>query len=143
MTTEKYLRRMYWLLNIIESKTEMIALERSKATKMTVPTDSEPVKSSLKDTLSDIMANVADIDNEIKAYVLEYRTIKAQVESLTGEYSAPYIYRRYAQDQSIREISKGLHISRSSVYRVREDALAEFEKKYGKLYKRKKDFPKS
>lgn len=142
MTTERYLRRMYWLLNIIESKTEMVELERTKATKMTVPTDSEPVKSSLKDSLSDILANVADMDAEIQSYVLEYRTIKAQVETLSGEYAAPYIYRRYAQNQSINEVARGLHISRSSVYRVREDALTEFEKKYGKLYRGKRYFPK-
>ena len=140
MTTETYLRRMNWLLNLIESKTEMIALERAKALKITVPTDSEPVKSSLKDNMSEIMANIADMDAEIQRYVIEYRGIKAQVETLSGELSAPFIYRRYAQDQSISEVARGLHVSRSTVYRIREDALSEFEKKYGKSYRRKRNF---
>lgn len=143
MTTETYLRRMNWLLNIIESKTEMIALERSKATKMTVPTDSEPVKTSLKDNLSEIMANVADLDVEIQGYVVEYRKIKGQVETLSGVLSAPYIFRRYAQNQSMNEVARGLHVSRSTVYRIREDALTEFENKYGKTYRRKRKFQKN
>lgn len=142
MTTETYLRRMNWLLNIIESKTEMIAVERARATKTTVPTDSEPVQSSVKDTLSDILANVADIDKEIHGYVVEYRRIQSQVETLSGELAVPYIYRRYAQDQSINEVARGLHVSRSTLYRIRKDALEEFEKKYGKSYRRKRDFRK-
>ena len=142
MTTETYLRRMNWLLNLIESKTEMVELERSKATKMTVPTDSEPVQTSPKDTLADILSNVADMDSEIKAYVLEYRFIKSQVETLSGELSAPYIYRRYAQNQSMRDVAKGLHVSRSTVYRIREEALSEFENKFGKSYIRKRKFRK-
>ena len=140
MTTEKYLKRMYWLLNMIQSKTEVKELERSKALNMVAPTDGDRVQTSAKDALGDILSRVADMDGEIMGYVEEYRVIKAQVDTLSNEFAPAFVYRRYAMNQSINEITEGLHISRSNLYRVRDDALKEFEKKYGKTYKRVKSF---
>ncbi len=140
MTTEKYLRRMYWLYNTIQSKSEMIALERGRAVNMVAPMDSEPVQTSVKDTMCEIMSQVGDLDTEIQGYIAEYRLIKSQIDSLTGEYSPAYIYRRYGQNQSMNEVARGLHVSRTTAYRIREDALGEFEKKYGKTYKKIKSF---
>ena len=140
MTTEKYLKRMYWLLNTIQSKSEVKTLEREKAINLVVPTDNEKVQSSAKDALGEIMSRVVDIDSEISGYIEEYRVIKGQVDNLTGEFAPAFVYRRYAMNQSINEITEGLHVSRSTLYRIRDDALAEFEKKYGKTYKRVKHF---
>ena len=140
MTTEKYLSRMYWLLNTIQSKAEVKELERQKALNLSVPTDSEKVQTSSKDALGEILTRVVDMDEEIKGYVDEYLVIKAQVETLSGELAPAYVYRRYALKQSVNEITQGLHISRSTSYRVRSDALSEFEKKYGRKYKKVKSF---
>ena len=107
---------------------------------MSVPTDSEKVQTSSKDALGDIMAKIADMDSEIQGYVDEYLVIKSQVDTLSGNLAPAYVYRRYAMNQSMNEITEELHISRSTAYRVRDDALSEFEKKYGKTYKRVKSF---
>lgn len=140
MTTEKYLKRMYWLLNTIQSKTEMTALERGRAINMVAPTDGDRVQTGVKDTLGDVLTKVVDMDAEIEGYIEEYRTIKAQVDTLTGDFAPAYVYRRYAMNQSMSEISDGLNISRSTAYRIRNNALREFEKKYGKAYKKVKSF---
>ena len=140
MTTEKYLGRMYWLLNTIESKTEVKRLERSKALNLVAPTDGDRVQTSAKDRLGEILSRVVDIDNEIQDYVDEYLEIKAQVDTLSGNLAPAYVYRRYAMNQSMNEITEGLHVSRSTAYRIRDNALSEFEKKYGKTYKRVKSF---
>ena len=140
MTTEKYLKRMCWLLNTIQSKAEIKELERQKALNLSVPTDSERVQTSSKDALGEILTRVVDMDGEIKGYVEQYREIKAQVDTLTGDLAPAYVYRRYAMNQSMGEITQGLNISRSTAYRVRNNALAEFEKKYGKTYKKVKQF---
>lgn len=140
MTTERYLKRMYWLLNTIQSKSEMLILERGRATNMVAPTDGDRVQTSVKDTLGDILTKVVDTNNEIDGYVEEYRTIKAQVDSLTGEFAPAYIYRRYAMNQTMNEITSGLNVSRTTLYRIRGNALSEFEKKYGKFYKKVKSF---
>ena len=50
MTTEKYLKRMYWLLNTIQSKAEMSMIERGRAVNMVAPTDGDRVQTSVKDT---------------------------------------------------------------------------------------------
>ena len=140
MTTEKYLKRMYWLLNTIQSKAEMSMIERGRAVNMVAPTDGDRVQTSVKDTLGDILTKVVDMDAEIEGYVEEYRTIKAQVDTLTGEFAPSYIYRRYAMNQSMGEITDGLNVSRSTAYRIRDNALKEFEKKYGRTYKKVKSF---
>lgn len=140
MTTEKYLKRMYWLLNTIQSKAEIKELERQKALNLSVPTDSERVQTSSKDALGNILTKVVDMDGEIKGYVEEYLAIKGQVDTLSGNLAPAYVYRRYAMNQSMSEITEELHISRSTAYRVRDNALTEFEKKYGKTYKKVKAF---
>ena len=140
MTTEKYLKRMYWLLNTIRSKSEMQALERGRATNMVAPTDGDRVQTSVKDTLCEILTKVVDLDAEIQEYVDEYIEIKAQVDSLTGEFAPAYIYRRYAMNQTMNEITSELNVSRSTAYRIRDNALKEFEKKYGKTYRKVKSF---
>ena len=140
MTTEKYLKRMFWLLNTIQSKAEIKELERQKALNLSVPTDSEKVQTSSKDALGEILTRVVDIDGEMRAYIDEYLEIKAQVESLSGNLAPAYVYRRYAMNQSMNEITEGLHVSRSTAYRIRENALTEFEKKFGKSYKKVKSF---
>ena len=140
MTTEKYLKRMYWLLNTIQSKAEVKELERQKALNLSVPTDSEKVQTSSKDALGAILTKVVDIDAEIQDYVDEYLEIKARVDTLTGNLAPAYVYRRYAMNQSMSEITEGLHVSRSTAYRIRDNALTEFEKKFGKTYKKVKTF---
>ncbi len=140
MTTETYLNRMSWLLNTIQSKVEIKELERQKALNLSVPTDSEKVQTSSKDAMSAILTRVVDMDNEIKGYVEEYLVIKGQVETLTGEFAPAYVYRRYAMNQSMNEITAELNVSRSTAYRIRDNALKEFEKKYGKTYKKVKSF---
>lgn len=140
MTTEKYLKRMAWLLNTIQSKAEVKELERQKALNLSVPTDSEKVQTSAKDALGEILTRVVDIDLELKGYVEEYLLIKGQVDTLTGNLAPAYVYRRYALNRSMSEITQELNVSRSTAYRIREDALREFEKKYGKTYKKVKGF---
>lgn len=140
MTTEKYLNRMAWLLNTIQSKAEVKELERQKALNLSVPTDSEKVQTSSKDALGEILTRVVDIDLELKGYVDEYLLIKGQVDTLTGNLAPAYVYRRYAMNQSMSEITQELNVSRSTAYRIRENALREFEKKYGKSYKKVKSF---
>ena len=140
MTTEKYLSRMYWLLNTIQSKIEVKEVERQKALNIVAPTDGDRVQTSARDALGDILSKTADLDGEICRYVDEYNEIKAQVESLSGEFAPAYVYRRYAMNQSMREITQGLSVSRSTAYRIRDNALREFEKKYGKTYKKVKAF---
>lgn len=140
MTTEKYLSRMSWLLNMIKSKSEMSTFEKGKAINMVAPTDGDRVQTSAKDTLAEIMSIAIDIDAENEGYIEEYRLIKSQVDTLTGDFAPAYVYRRYAMNQSVNEIAGDLNVSRSTVYRIRNEALREFEKKYGKTYKKVKAF---
>lgn len=134
MTTEKYLKRLEWLENTIRSRAERIDTARSRATNMVAPTDNEPVQTSPRDTLCEILSGVVDMDKDLQGYVSEYRLIMSQVDALTGVYSPAYVYKRYAKGQSVNEVAKDLNLSRSSAYRVQREALAEFEEMFGDFY---------
>ena len=134
MTTEKYLTRLSWLTNTITSRLERLAMERGRATNMIAPTDSDPVQTSPKDALCEILSNVVDMDVELNGYVQEYKVIMSQIDGLTAPYAPAYLYRRYGRGQTVREIASDMKISRSTVNRIRLEALEEFEEKWGEFY---------
>lgn len=140
MTTEKYLRRLCWLENTIKSRSEKVEVGRSRATNMVAPTDSDPVQTSAKDKLCEIMSDVVDMDVELQAYVTQYKTIMSQIDNLSGIYAPAYLYGRFAKNKSVNEISRELHVSRSTTYRIHREAIEEFENLYGETYKQEKSF---
>ena len=140
MTTEKYLRRLSWLTNTITSRIEKLEVERGRATNMVAPTDNDPVQSSPKDTLCEILSTVVDMDKELSGYVAEYKLIMSQVNGLTAPFAPAYLYRRYGRCQSVNEIASDMRMSRSTAYRVHREALAEFEDLWGENYLNSKDF---
>ena len=140
MTTEKYLQRMKWLENMMICRAEKIDVGRSRATNMVAPTDKEPVQTSPRDALCEILSSVADDDKELQGYKSEYLYIKSQIDSLSGMYSSAYLYMRFAKDKSVNETARTLNISRSTAYRVHHDAIEEFEDLYGKIYKSAKTY---
>lgn len=139
MTTEKYLLRLSWLTNTILSRLDKLEIDRSRLTNMVAPTDKEPVQTSPKDTMCEILSNVVDLDRETDGYVTEYKRIMAQVDTLTAPYAPAYLFRRYGRGQSVNEIASDMKISRSTAYRVHREALEEFEKMWGETYLRAKD----
>lgn len=140
MTTDRYLRRLNWLANTISSRDERVKTGRSRATNMVAPLDSDPVQTSPKDTLCEIMSDVVDTDKELSQYKAQFRYIMGQVNELSGTYSAAYVYRKYVRDQSVKEIASEMNISRSTAHRVQREALAEFENLYGEIYKAANNF---
>lgn len=140
MTTEKYLRRLSWLTNTITSRLERLEIERGRATNMVAPTDNEPVQTSPKDTLCEILSTVVDMDKELTVYVAEYKMIMSQVNGLTAPFAPAYLYRRYGRCQSVNEIASDMRMSRSTAYRVQREAIAEFEDMWGDNYLNSKDF---
>lgn len=135
MTTEKYLRRLEWLENMIISRSDSVEIGRTRAMNIVAPTDAERVQTSLKDKMSDIMSNVADDDKELQKYKAEYRIIIDQINNLSGIYSPAYLYMRYAKGHNVTIIARALNVSRSTAYRIQQDALEEFEDLYGDFYK--------
>lgn len=141
MTTQRYLRRLTWLVNMITSREEKVQTSIGRATNMVAPTDNEPVQTSAKDTMCEIMSDVVDTDKELDAYKAEYKFIMGQVNELTEAYAPAYLYRLYVKDQSVMEIASEMKISRSTAYRVQRRAHEEFEDMWGDFYKQANKFP--
>lgn len=140
MTTEKYLKRLEWLENMIVSRSENIELGRTRAMNIVAVTDKEPVQTSPKDTMCEILSNVVDTDKELNKYKAEYEKIMGQVNALSGVYSSAYLYMRYAKGHNVTVIARALNVSRSTAYRIHHDAVEEFEDLYGKIYKSAKNY---
>lgn len=140
MTTDKYLSRLSWLVNTIISRDEKINVGRSRATNMVAPTDSDPVQTSPKDTLCEILSGVVDMDKELSGYVAEFKEMMAQVDALSDPFAPAYLFRRYGRCQSVNEIARDMKMSRSTIYRIHRDALSEFEEMWGEIYLNRKNF---
>ena len=140
MTTEKYLKRLEWLENMIISRSEIVEIGRTRAMNIVAVTDKEPVQTSPKDTMCEIMSNVVDTDKELSRYKAEYKLIMSQVDNLSGAYSSAYLYMRYAKGHNVNMIARALNKSRSTIYRIHREAIEEFEYLYGKTYKQAKNY---
>lgn len=140
MTTEKYLKRLEWLENMIISRSENIEIGRTRAMNIVSVTDKDVVQTSPKDTMCEIMSNVVDTDKELSRYKAEYNRIMGQVNALSGVYSSAYLYMRYAKGHNVTVIARALNVSRSTAYRIHHDAVEEFEDLYGETYKKAKNY---
>ena len=118
------------------SHNRAVAQTEGAAMNMVVPTDREPVQTSPRDKMCDIMSDWADTETELGELLRSYKVIVNQVNSLSGEYSSALLYRRYCYKQNMREIEREMNLSRSTLYRIHRAALAEFEKKYQESYKK-------
>lgn len=136
MTTQKYLYRANWLRNTIMSQSAKVTAREGMAMNMVVPTDREPVQTSPRDKMCDIMSEWADDDTELQRFLDDYRRIVSEINSIDVEYGNALLFKRYCLKQSMKNIAVDLNVSRSTLYRIHRNALAEFEEKYQAKYRK-------
>ena len=139
MTTREYLSQIRKINLMIEAKVEDSIRLRTLATKITVPTDGERVKSSPDpDKLTNVVAKIVELDREIEESVKELikkrKIIYRQIEEIENpEYYSFLIY-KYTQFLQSKEIAGKMNVSKSVMFTIQAQALLEFEKKYGSEY---------
>lgn len=104
-----------------------------------VNNDGERVmKTKNPDKIGDAVAEIVDMENEVriatKRLLETKRKVIGQIESLDNTVYYDILFLLYVKNSSYRELEKEMNYSRSQLWRIHNDALAEFERKYGSEY---------
>ena len=139
MTTREYLNQINKINFMIEAKVEDEARLRALATKITVPMDSERVKSTPDpDKMTKVVAKIIELDDEIKAAVEELITkrkiIYSQIDSIENPDYHKLLVCKYIHNLQPKEIAGKMCMSKSAVFMIQADALKNFEENFGHLY---------
>lgn len=126
--TYRYLNKIQHIDAMITRKQEQIDSLRSLATSTAMHTDSERVQSSgTKDKIGDCISKVADLCVEINNDIDSFCEIKADImhtiDILENLDERNVLYYIYFNQVTYRQISKEMHISESTVYRLHKAAI--------------------
>lgn len=135
MTTNTYLEQIDRFDRLIMNKQLEIEELRNNATNITVPTDSERVKSSgNKDKIGSMAVLIADLETDIINIKQKRMTIQKQIESIENTREYDILSWCYILHKDLYEISDHLNCSLSNVKRVKGIAIKNFENKFGETY---------
>ena len=144
MTTREYLNQINKINLMIEAKVEDEERLRALATKITVPMDGERVKSSPDpDKMTKVVAKIIELDDEIESAVKELiekrKIIVSQIDSIEVPEYYSFLTYKYMQNLQAKEIAGKMGIAKSVMFTIQNEALFEFEKKFGGLYLKNTD----
>lgn len=135
MTTHAYLDQIDRYDRLIYNKRLQIAELRGNATNITVPTDSEKVKSSgNKDKIGSMAVLIADLETDISNIEKKKVTIQKQIESIENVKQYDTLMWFYILHKDLYDISDHLGCSLSNVKKIKSAAMKSFEAKYGDTY---------
>ena len=145
MTTHQYLNQIYWL----QKKIDSLALYEERLREETEQISSPPfdrirVTSSGTRDASAIIARIADCEAEALKLKVEMITKRNAIvrqiqglEDIKNPRAADYIellMRRYVLFEKFTKIADQMHYTEKHIFRLRNAALAAFERKYGDEY---------
>lgn len=142
MTTKKYLSQIDRLNTMIESKLDEIARLRTLATSVSIHTDKERVQSSgTPDKLGETVAKIYDLEVETDALVDKFidqrQRIIEQIDGLDNTTYYKILTHTYVKCEKHYDVAYKLGYSERTFYRVMNEALDYFEKRYGSEYLKK------
>nr|DAH03978.1 MAG TPA: Protein of unknown function (DUF1492) [Caudoviricetes sp.] len=133
MTTKEYLLQVTLLDKKIDANLEMLAIEKSKLTRVTSKLDENKVQSSegvnFDDTLASVMDLETKITKEIDAYINLKAKISSEINSMKDNTLALILFKRYVLNKTLVEIAKELNYSYDHVRHLHGQALMEFRRR--------------
>lgn len=139
MTTKEYLRQIERVNLIIEDKITEIESLRGIAIRLNCNSETERVQTSgVKDRIGDIVSDIVDKEEELKAVMSEHikrkTIIVKQIESITNNTYYKILNKRYIRFQGLQQIADEMGYSKRQIDRLHGKALLDFESLYGKNY---------
>lgn len=139
MTTKQYLGQIDRLDKIIKNKLTEIYQLKTMACNIVVSNESERVQTSgnqerMASTVAKIVDREREIDELTDLLIDKKELIISQIEGIEDNNQYQILFSYFVKGSGFTDISKELCYTRMHVSRLFDDALAEFEKKYGYLY---------
>lgn len=140
MNTIQYLSQVSRLKSEIRNKRMEISEIKEMIYTVSSPSCKEKVQSTPNnDKIGSFIAKIDERERELIQSVNEYidktKVIEQQIESMESKNDYDILNLRYIQCIGFSEISEIMNYSRRQITRVHKDALKNFEKKYGEIYK--------
>lgn len=139
MTTKSYLEQIERLDRMIQNKLSEIEQLKHIATSITIaPKEVNVQVSSDKDRMGSAVAKLIDLEQETDRLVDEYidkrKRIIEQIDSIKDTNMYHVLSERYISRKGLSVIAVEMGYSFKQVCRIHGNALAEFERIYGKEY---------
>ena len=140
MTTKQYLNQVDRLNRMINNKLAEIYQLKTMACSVSVAYDGDRVSASgHKDRLGSIVAKIADKESEINSridmLIAKKEKIVSQIEDLDDTMEYQILFSRYIERKTFEQIADESGYSQRQTLRIHGDALTEFERKFGSIYK--------
>ena len=133
MTTKEYLLQVTLLDKKIDANLEMLAIEKSKLTRVTSKLDENKVQSSGGVNFDETLASVIDLETkitkEIDAYINLKAKISSEINSMSDNTLSLILFKRYVLNKTLSEIAKELNYSYDHVRHLHGQALMEFRRR--------------
>ena len=135
MDTRTYLSQINKLNLMINNKLQEIYELRTIATRVTISTENERVKSSPTNVLENSVAKIIDKEWEIEKLVdmlIDKRSlIIAQIDAIENQKYYSILTYKYVQCLTIKEIQSKMNLQERQVKNLQTEAIMEFERLYG------------
>ena len=123
---------------MIDNKLQEIYVLRTMATRVTISTEQERVKSSPSNVLENTIAKIIDKEWEIDKLVDEMidkrSKIVEQIDAIENQRFYAILTYKYVQCMTNKEIMIKMKIQERQVKNLHHDALCEFERIYGTIF---------
>lgn len=133
MTTKEYLLQVTHLDKKIDANLEMLAIEKSKLTRVTSKLDENKVQSSGGVNFDETLASVIDLETkitkEIDAYINLKAKISSEINAMRDNTLSLILFKRYVLNKTLSEIAKELNYSYDHVRHLHGQALMEFRRR--------------
>lgn len=133
MTTKEYLLQVTLLDKKIDANLEMLAIQKSKLTRVTSKLDENKVQSSEGVNFDETLASVIDLETkitkEIDAYINLKAKISSEINAMSDNTLSLILYKRYVLNKTLSEIAKELNYSYDHVRHLHGQALMEFRRR--------------
>jgi len=141
METKEYLEQISRMDKVIENKLSEICQLKTLSYGVSAIKNEERVQSSSNfDRIGNIIVKIEqkeiELDNYIDEYISKKQEIIKQIDSMEDEVYYQLLFSRYVQKKKFERIAEDMAYSSRQILRLHGKALQEFEKKYGKTYKK-------
>ena len=135
MTAKEYLSQIRKYDNMINSKLADIYRLKTMACSMSIEPNDDRVQSSISgDRLSNTVAKIVDMENEVDVLVdtlvQKRNDIISKIDSMENDDYREVLTHRFVLCKSFDSIYEDIHMSRRNMFRVYDKALKEFEIKF-------------
>lgn len=141
MDTKQYLGQISRLDRMIKNKMTELSQYRDLIYGLSAVTNEERVQTSpdfdkMTGKVAKVLKMESKIDNLIDEYVDKKNLIISQIDSMENEIYYEILFARYIEKKTFEKIADEMMYSWRQIIRLHGKALQEFEKMYGKTYKK-------